>query len=200
MKVTERGYFMKSIYLFCTKPWVYLTELPVLILLAVSIAFNGKSEEKLKFYPLIILLIFSAIFIFIYFFKMISITTDEIKYIGLFSSKDSAFIKEKKTLEISLHRFGNIRLLLFGDAAEAPAFEWMKAEDVAHREICLFRGRALGGKYFAKKILNYFALDKEALEGFDKEGFFYEDERITIKTSKKNEVLCFQIHFKITII
>ncbi len=199
-KVTKEGYFMKSVYLFCTKLWVYLTELPVLILLAVAISLNGKSEETLKFYPLIIFLILAAIFIFIYFFRMISLSTDEIKVIGLFSSKDSAFIKANETLEVSLHRFGNIRFVLFGDAAETPAFEWMKAEDVAHREICLFRGRALGRKNTAKKILDYFALENEKLEGFEKEGFFYEDERITVNTIRANEVLTFKIKFKITII
>ncbi len=191
---------MKSVYLFCTKPWVYLTELPVIILLSVAIAFNDKSEELYKYYPLIIFLIFSAMFIFIYFFRMISINTDEIRYHGLFSSRDSAFINENKSLVISLMGMGNMRLELFGDASEAPPFEWMKAEDISHRDVCLFRGRAIGGKGSAKKILEYFAMKKEALAECFSDGFSYDDERISISTQQINEVTKFKIKFKVTII
>ncbi len=199
-KVRKKGTHMKNIYLFCTKPWVYLTELPIVILLMIAIAFNAKSEETFKFYPLIIFLVLAAIFIIIYFFRMIAINTDEVKYIGLFSSRDSAFITEHKTLYIYIHRFANMHIELFGDASEAPPFEWMKAEDVSHRDICLFRGRAIGGKKTAKRIIRYFALEKDKLESFERDGFFYEDEQIIITTSQTNEVLTLKIKFKITII
>ena len=191
---------MKSVYLFCTKPWVYLTELPVIILLSVAIAFNDESEELYKYYPLIVFLIFSAMFIFIYFFRMISVNTDEIRYHGLFSSRDSAFINENKSLVISLMGMGNMRLELFGDASEAPPFEWMKAEDISHRDVCLFRGRAIGGKGSARKILEYFAIQKEALAGCFEDGFSYDDERISISTQLINEVTKIKIKFKVTII
>lgn len=189
---------MKSIYLLSTKLWVYLTELPILILLWVTISTNHLSEDVFKYYPLIIFLSFAVIFIMVYFFKMISISTDEIRYHGLFSSKDSAFIKENRTLIIRLTPGRNVRLELHGDAgAEAP-FDWMKAEDAIHREVCLFRGRVNGGSGTAKRILKFFSLPADKLDEAVTDGFYYEDDAIRIESRKKNEIMEIALRFKTT--
>ncbi|MBQ9071188.1 MAG: hypothetical protein IJY23_07585 [Clostridia bacterium] len=190
---------MKSIYFFCTKPWVYLTELPVLFMLWVAMIFNGQSEEVFKFYPLIIVLSAAVIFIFVYFFRVISISIDEIRYHGLFSSRDSAFIDENKTLLISLKPRLRLGLELYGDAGDVPAFDWMKAEDVKHRDICLFRGKAIGGKRSAARILNFFSVPKEEIVKATNDGFFYEDDALLVKSERKNEVFQISIQFKTTL-
>ena len=191
---------MKSIYLLSTKLWVYLTEIPVLILLWVAISSNHLSEDVFKYYPLIIFLCFAVIFIMVYFFRMISINTDEIRYHGLFSSKDSAFIKENRSLIIKLKPGRNIGIELHGDAgAEAP-FDWMKSEDAIHRAVCLFRGKANGGIGSAKKILKFFALPEDKLDAAVADGFNYEDDAIRVDSCKKNEILEITLKFKITIV
>lgn len=191
---------MKTIFLFCTKPWVYLTELPLMVMLFIAVALNDKSEELLKYYPLIIFLSLLIVFIAVYFFRMLSISFEEIRYHGLFSSKDQAFIKEKRTLVISVCPRHTLRLELFGDAAEEPAFDWMKAEDVMHREVCLFRGSAVGGKRNAEKTVAYFLAEGESAEGCLKDGYAYEDEAITVSTEQKNEITEIRISFKITVV
>ena len=190
---------MKSIYVFCSRIWVYLTELPILILLAVAIAFNKDSAEPLKHYPLIIFLILAAAFVFLYFFRFISVNAAEIRYNGIFSSRDSASIKEKTTLHISLRKGRRMRIELFGDAGEEPIFDWMKAEDVIHREICMFRGKAVGAKGAAMRILNYFASEKASLDGCFNDGFFYEDDKIIISTTLTDEKSNIKIKFKVDI-
>ena len=191
---------MKSIYLLSTKLWVYLTEIPVLILLWVAISSNHLSNDLFKYYPLIIFLCLAVIFIMVYFFRMISISTDEIRYHGLFSSRDSAFIKENRTLVIKLKPNRNIGLELYGDAGVEPPFDWMKSEDAIHRDICLFRGRANGGAGTARRILRYFGVPEDKLEGIAEEGFYFEDDTVRVDACRKNEISEIHLKFKVTVV
>ena len=191
---------MKSIYFFCTKPWIYLTELPVLFMLWVAMIFNGQSEEIFKFYPLIIALSAAVIFIFVYFFRVISISYDEIRYHGLFSSRDSATIEENKTLVISVKPKFRLGFELYGDIGKEPIFDWMKAENAEHRDICVFRGKAIGGKSSALRTLKFFCVSTDDLNKCLDDGYFYEDNAIRVNTERKNEILEIKIKFKTTII
>ena len=188
---------MKRIYLFCTKLWVYLTEIPVITIFCLALKFNSHSEETFKFYPLIFASAFFIIFIFVYFFRYVSVSKDEIRCHGVFSSKDNALISENKTLVIALYPNLNMKLELYEDASKNPAFEWMKAGDVAHREVCIFRASAVGGKRSAIKILEYFSLPKEKSAEAMTDGFEFENDCVSIKTVKENEVLKSKINFKI---
>ena len=191
---------MKNIYLFCSKIWVYLTEIPVIVLLWVTLSYNNESEDLFKFYPLIVFLCVAIIFIFVYFFRLISLSYDEVKFHGLFSSKDSAFISEGKTLTVELSRAKTIRIKLFDDAAKEPAFEWMKAEDVVHRDVCVFRGKAIGGAATVKKILRFYGVGEADAANATIDGFEYEDENILVFTKNDGECAVTKIKFKKTII
>lgn len=189
---------MKNIYLLATKLWVYLTEIPIVILLWITIMSNHLSKDIFKYYPLIIFLCFAVIFIMVYFFKVISISTEEIRYHGLFSSKDSAFIKENRSLIMTLKPRRNLGIELYGDAGVEPPFDWMKSEDAIHRDICLFRGRANGGEGTAKRVLKFFSLPGDMLDGAMAEGFSFEDDAIRVETCKKNELTVITLKFKVT--
>ena len=189
---------MKSIYLLATKLWVYLTEIPVLILLWVAISSNHLSDDIFKYYPLIIFLCFAVIFIMVYFFRVISLSTDEIRYHGLFSSKDSAFIKENRTLIMTLKPHREIRMELYGDAGVEPPFDWMKTEDAIHRDICLFRGRANGGDATVKKILKFYSLPYDKLYEAISDGFNFEDDNIQVESYEKDEFITVKLKFKTT--
>ena len=191
---------MKSIYQFCTKPWVYLTELPVLAIFWLAMHFNDRSTHPLKFYPLIFVSGAFIIFIMVYFFRYVSINNDEIRQHGLFSSKDSALISENKTLVVILRPRFNAKLELYADAGEEPAFDWMKATDVLHRDICIFRSRIFGGKATAKKILKYFTLSSEEASAITKVDGTYENDAVKVTSVTENENFKISIKFKITII
>ena len=49
---------MNSVYILKMRPWVYLIEIPLMILLAMCWSINGQVEGLLKLYPLIIVLAF----------------------------------------------------------------------------------------------------------------------------------------------
>ena len=191
---------MKNIYLFCTKLWVYSIELPVILIFWLAVSLNDQSDLPVKFYPLIITSALLIIFIMVYFFRFISINNDEIRSHGLFSSKDSALITENKTLVVSLHPKHDIKLALYTDPEEEPEFNWMKSENIAHREICVFRGRAVGGKRSAKRILEYFTFPEDEISKVFTEGYVYENDAIKVTSSASNEIFNVSIKFKITIV
>ena len=191
---------MKNVYLFCTKIAVYLTELPVLILLWTAMRYNDRSEEVFKLYPLIFILSFAVIFILVYFFRMISVSRDEIRYLGIFSSRDSALITEGKTLVVKLLKHRKIRIELYDDAAREPAFEWMKAEDAVHRDVCVFRGKALGGSASAIDILALFSVPHDTAKRIAAGDAEYEDENLSVVSEKENGSTEFKIKFKTTLI
>lgn len=191
---------MKNVYLFCTRIAVYLTELPVLILLWSAMKFNSESEEVFKLYPLIVILSFAVIFIMVYFFRLISVSRDEVRYIGAFSSRDRAFITEGKTLVLTLRRHRQIRIELYEDAASEPAFEWMKAEDVVHRDICIFRGRAIGGRGSVQDVLELFSVPQNLTKDIACANGGYEDENIAVLSEAIDEDIRIKISFKTTLI
>ena len=57
----------KSIYLFCTKLWIYVTELPALAIFTLAAIYNKHSEEPMGLYPLMIVSLAAAVIIFLYF-------------------------------------------------------------------------------------------------------------------------------------
>ncbi len=191
---------MKNVYLFCTKPWVYLIELPVILIFWLALSLNEYSDLAVKFYPLMTVSALLILFIALFFFRFISINNDEIRSLGLFSSKDSALIAEKKTLVIALHPHRTVKLELYGDPDEEPEFNWMRSDNVAHREICVFRGKAVGGKKSAMRILEYFTFPTSELNAAFEEGYSFENDAIRVSSSAENEVFKIKIKFKITII
>lgn len=191
---------MKNIYLFCSKPWVYLTEIPVIILFWIAFKFNDKADGVLKFYPLMAVSACAIIFIMLYFFRYISVNNDEIRCQGLFSSKDNVLIQENRNLIITIHPHSNLKLEVYADASEAPAFDWMTASDVAHRDVCIFRAKATGGKRAVSRVLDFFTLPKDEIPSAFDDGFKFENEVIKVSTKQENEVSKIKINFKTTII
>lgn len=192
---------MKGVFLFCTKLTVYLIELPLMLLLWVVLQYNHFSEELLKFYPLIVALCLFMLFVLVYFFRAITVSNEEIRYHGLFSSRDRALISKDKTLILTMRPLKRLDLELWGNDG-TPAFDWQTPEEAAEGEdLRQFSGRAIGGKGTAKKILKYFDMPEELLEeAVTNEGFSYEDEFITVTNKVRNECFDVIIKFNKTII
>lgn len=178
---------MKSVYIFCTKWYVFLTELPLFGLLAASIAYNKHAEGLLKLYPLITALSLGIIFYFLYFFRMISISYDEIRYIGLFSSKDRAVINKDKTVILSFHSLHKIKVRLFGSDGKAPSLDWAQNSDnFTPVDYFLFRGKAVGGFNVATRVLKYFSVPAEDCQAFIKGDHTAEYENVLVTSATVN--------------
>ena len=180
---------MKKLYMLSTKLWVYLIELPLLLLLCIASQLNSITESLLKFYPLITVLIMGMFFIFIYFLRGASLSYEEIRTWGLFSTRDSALISKDKTLYITLRPRRKINLSLWGNDG-TPAFDWQTEEDLNQGLLRQFSCNVIGGKRRAKKILKFFTVEKEVLTALvQNEGENYENDAVSVTTERKNELL-----------
>jgi len=192
---------MKKIYLFCTRIRMYLTEIPIMILFMIALRYNQESKEVMKLYPLLIFLAASMIFIVVYFFIAISISFEEIRYHGLYSSRDHAEINEGKELIITLYEKRRIRLELFGNDGKPPELSWVKDdENYTPIDIFLFRGKAIGGKRKIKSLLKYFGVDDTAIEAvFNKENFSGEYEYVSLMSECSEDKTVIRLKMKETV-
>ena len=155
---------MKKLFLFGTKLYVYLIELPVIIVLMLAIRYNNEATNLLKLYPLIVFCSLAIAFIAIYFFNSVTITYAKIKQIGLFSSRDSAIITKDRTIVLTYLSRRRMRIELFA-MQDKPSLQWVSNEDFVAHETCVFRERVIGNNLTAKRVLRFFkASEKEIKE------------------------------------
>lgn len=154
---------MKSIYFFCTKLRMFWTLLPTVLLLWLAVHFNSESETLFKLYPLQIFLAAFIVFTLIFFFRVISVSNQEIRIHGLFSSKDRALIKKGRSLKITARKKRRVKFELYSTETKPP-FDWMKAVEYLPQEVCLFRASAVGGVGSLRRVLKFFSTPKEDIE------------------------------------
>ena len=147
---------MKKLYLLSTHPAMLLTTLPIAVVLALSIAFNSYFEGFVKLYPLIIISSLAIVFILIYLIRVIVISYDEIKIVGVFSSKDRAIINKDKTLIISQRKGKRLKVILYGNDGTRPALDWAQGDDFVPVNINLFKEIGYGGASLIKRTLRFF--------------------------------------------
>ena len=143
---------------------MFLTTLPLLVVLVLSIIFNGYSENITKLYPLIIVSALAIVFTFIYLIRVIVITTDEIRIVGLFSSKDRAIINKGKSLIISQRKGKRLKVILFGNDGRRPSLDWANKDDFKPVDINLFKEIGYGGVGTVRRILRYFEIDEDIID------------------------------------
>lgn len=186
---------MKSLYMLSTKLRVCLIELPLLVILSFAIHYNDKSEDLLKFYPLIAVLSLGIIFIIVYFFRGVSLSHEEIRTFGPFAARDSAILKKDKVLVITLRPGRKINLSVWGNDG-TPAFDWQTEEEASEGILRQFSAKVIGGKRLTKKILKFFTVSPEALSALvENEGESYENDCVLVTTERKNEL--FEISVKL---
>ena len=189
---------MKSIFLFSTRLRMFLTELPPIIFLTFALIFNSKADDIMKLYPLIVVLAAIVILIFLYLFRAVIIRYDEVRTVGLFSSREHTVINENKTLVITLHPKRFMVIELFGDGGSFDTYSWLKSEDST--VINLFRAKAYGSLNTVKKILRYFEVDEEIiLTLIAKDCPEIDLEKIKVSSSTVHEGKSVKIYFKETI-
>lgn len=119
---------MKKSYIFCTGPLSFLCELPLIFLLVLSIYFNDSADGLLKLYPLIITTAAAIVFIFVFFFRLVVISPEEVKIIGRFTSRSCAVIKKGRTLTLTQYEPHRLKVELFDDGTHAPELEFLKSD------------------------------------------------------------------------
>lgn len=191
---------MKGIFLFCTKLKYYFIELPLMIMLTVAIHYNGNYTGLFKFYPLIVLLSLGIIFIAVYFFRGIYISSDEIRDIGIFSRRERELIKKDGILVITLRGRGKMNIDLWA-YSEEPAFDWMKNKGDYTKNVRVYHGVCIAGKSRAVRILSLFGLDGNLSREFtERDGARFDNQKILVTTEKKHDTFEIRIKFLETVI
>ena len=190
---------MKKTFLFCTRPIFFLTELAPVALLILAICYNSKSAGFFKLYPLIAVLCIGIILIFLYFFRLISISTEEIQTIGLFSSKDHALIDKGKTLTFIIKKNGAIKVEL-SEKTSNSSFSWNQDASLPLVDMNLYRERAIGKKVAVTRVLKYFSVPKDDYsEIFFNESFRKEYENYNLICYNESDERHIKIEFTQTI-
>jgi hypothetical protein len=171
-------------------------------LLAIAIIYNNKSDGLLKFYPLIVFLSGCIAFSVVYFFRMVAVGFEEVRTVGLFSSRERVVVNEGKELVITKLPAGKLDVELFGNDGVRAQLDWLvTADDGTIPDINLFRARAIGGKRALRAILKFYGVpSKELRDGIIRGEKSYEDELVRIFASQ-NEIEQREIHiyFKKTV-
>lgn len=187
---------MKSVFLFCTKWFFFLTELPLLWLFIYTVDRHGISDDLLGYYPLEIALLCGMLAILLYFFRFISFNADEIRQYGLFSSREKSLIREGDTLVLTLRSRRRMRVELFGTDGGDPALEWLRTEDYEPQQINRFRAKAIGTRRAAFRILRFYGVPKEVFPAlFADGGFAAEYETVSLSSQKTETALELRLHF-----
>lgn len=191
---------MKAIYIYATRLRAFWVLIPMSTLLMLCINFNNGVDGLLKLYPLILFTIGAIIFTFVYLFRFIAVSYSEIKYIGRFTSRDSATINAGKTLVIDILEKKRVSIQLWGNEGYNPEIKWLTNEDGEAGDICLFRGKVYGGKQLAVKILTYFGVDSKDIDVIlQEDGFYRSYENVTVKSLTELEHRQIRIKFDKTV-
>ena len=140
-----------------------IISIPPAIVLIASIMLNGLVKAPGGLYPLIVASGLIIAFTFVFFFRVVTLATDEIKMIGPFSSKDSSVINEGKTLIITRRSAGRISIDLYGNNGVNADLDWLRDVRTV-RDIYLFKSNVVGGVGAIKRILLFFGISEEDAE------------------------------------
>ncbi len=157
---------VKPMYIFASRMRSFWVLAPITLVLWLSVHFNRAADGLYKLYPLIVFSALAIVFAIVYLFRAIQISYAEIKYIGRFSSRDSATINEGKTIVIDLLPKKKVSIQLYGNEGYNPEIKWLQNDDGTPEDICLFRGKSYGGANDARRILLYFGVDVQDIEDF----------------------------------
>ena len=191
---------MKPIYFYASRLRAFWVLLPMSIVLTLSIKFNSESDHWLKLYPLIIFSIGAIIFTFVFLFRFISVSYSEIKYIGRFTTRDSATINEGKTLEVEVLEKGRVGIRLYGNEGYNPDIKWLTHADGEEGDVCLFRGKVYGKAGIATAMLMHFGTDSADIDAIlNTDSFKKSYENVTVTSSILNDHRLIRIRFDKTV-
>ena len=188
---------MKPLYFFYTKPRMYLTLLPLVAVLVISIMNNGIMTGAVKLYPLIIASGGGIVFILIYLFRLVKLSTEEIRSIGPYSTKETTTLEEGKTLVMTLRPKRKLKLEVTG-RSDGGIYSWSEGED--EHDINLYRDIVNGGKRTVARILRYYGVcDEDVQELISGDATAKEYVHLTVTKSSGDEGDTYSVYFKVTI-
>ena len=176
---------MKRISFFSTPFYMFLTEIPFVVILVLSIIYNPYAEGWARLYPLITVMAAAIVFSNIFLFRGIRLSRCEIRDVGRFSPRDHARLEAGNSIRLQVQNGGKVRIYVYGKAG-LPELDWMRDQTTNPDEICMYRGRTLGGIRTVADILSYFGVPEKEIEAIIRGKEFcenYSECTVTVDTS-----------------
>ena len=146
-----------------TRLLTLLNLLPSTAIAVIATIFNDSVSTFPRLYPLIITGFGITLFLALFLFRVLYITTEEIRMIGPFSSKDKALIKKDSVIRMTLKKKGIVRIELLGNDDGEPIFDWVKEEDRSEK-VCVLRETVVGGTRTVRRVLKFFDIEAQTVE------------------------------------
>ncbi len=174
--------------LFGTKFRFFWVIIPMLMFLSLALIYNPYADGLLKLYPLIIFICGCIIFTFVFLFRVVGMGFDEVRTIGLFSSRERVIVNEGKLLTLTLLPKKKILVELFGNDGVLAELDWLVLnEDGSVPDINLFRAKAIGGMSSVVRVLKFYGLSAEDAASVIDGGERYQDEIVSVYATESNE-------------
>lgn len=154
---------MKRISFFSTPFYMFLTEIPFVAILVLSIIYNQYAEGWTKLYPLITVMAAAIVFSNIFLFRAVMISRAEVRDIGRFSPRDRADLLAGGSIRLQPMDHGKVKIYVYGKAG-LPELDWMRDQTTNPDEICMYRGRTQGGLRTVGRILSHFGVPSAEVE------------------------------------
>ena len=155
----------KRIYMTSTKWRYFLTELPLLLVLAIALYYNGRMTTVVRLYPMIVVFCGLILFDFLYFFRLVRFSYEDVRTVGRYSSRDKVLLVKDKTLVLTVLPHHKLRVEVIGCDEGTPTLAFIKDEDA--QPFCQLRCKAVGGKASVLRLLSFYKI-----EGIDTAALF----------------------------
>ena len=154
---------MKRISFFSTPFYMYLTEVPFVIILVLAIIYNPYAEGMAQLYPLMAAMVAAIIFSNIFLYRAVSISRCRVRDVGRFSRRDFTTLSAGNSIRLVPMEQNRVRVYVYAEAG-LPELDWMRDQTTNPDEICTYRGRTQGGLCTVADTLSYFEVPTDEVE------------------------------------
>ena len=172
-----------------------LNLLPSTAIAIIATIFNGSVTTFPHLYPLIITAWGITLFLAVFLFRVLYVSTEELRMIGPFSSRDKALIKKDSVIKIALKKKGIVRIELHGNDDGEPIFDWIKADERTDK-VCLLRETVVGGTRVARRVLRFYGIPAQTIEKLlDEDCSDIAEDKLLLSSEIVNEERTVSINF-----
>lgn len=145
----------KFLLFFSTKIWMYLTEIPLILLLILTIANINGGSSSFRLYPLAVACGVGIAVIFLYFMRAVTLSKEEVRRHGLFTDRERILLTEGQTIACTLLPHRKFIIEVNGQSDPATGLDWLSSETDEY-EINLFRAKAIGTLSSVRRLLRFY--------------------------------------------
>ena len=185
---------MKKLRFFATKPWYFLVTLPPIFVFILCLVYHPHAEGGLGLIPLALFMVGVVVFSVLFFFRMVTISNEEVREVGIFSGGEHMDLTLGREVILVKYPHNTLGVYVYGEDGSEEQF-WLLNEKP--KEHILMRSRAVGGSRSIARALAFFKVEPAQQNALSTtEGLSYEGEFVTVETLIENESLVVRIRIR----